>query len=77
MTLFTAQTREREPNQPAIRIPHYEDIAPATERQFFALTYAGKPVFTSHNMDSEETTNIIGVMHALISVFEDDQDKIR
>jgi vacuolar fusion protein MON1 len=52
------------------------------KRQYFVLTHAGKPVFTDRTEDeadtgSEEVTNLIGVMHALISVFEDDQDKIR
>ena len=52
------------------------------KRQYFVLTHAGKPVFTDRTEEeadsgSEEVTNLIGVMHALISVFEDDQDKIR
>lgn len=52
------------------------------DRQYFVLTHAGKPVFTVRKQEevdtgSEEVTNLIGVMHALISVFEDDQDKIR
>jgi hypothetical protein len=46
------------------------------------LTHAGKPVFTNRKEEDEEggsenVTNLIGVMHALISVFEDDNDKIR
>lgn len=52
------------------------------DRQYFVLTHAGKPVFTVRKQEevdtgSDEVTNLIGVMHALISVFEDDQDKIR
>ena len=49
------------------------------ERQFFVLTHAGKPVFTSAKEDDEldETSNMVGVMHALISVFADEQDKLR
>jgi len=51
-------------------------------RQYFVLTHAGKPVFIDRTEEepdagSEEVTNLIGVMHALISVFEDDKDKIR
>ncbi len=54
----------------------------AVDRQYFVLTHAGKPVFTVRKQEevdtgSEQVTNLIGVMHALISVFEDDQDKIR
>ncbi|KAG8837803.1 Vacuolar fusion protein mon1 [Serendipita sp. 411] len=53
---------------------------PTVHRQFFVLTHAGKPVFTNRSeddVDAEDVTNLIGVMHALISVFEDEQDKIR
>jgi hypothetical protein len=54
----------------------------SVRRQYFVLTHAGKPVFTDRTEEeqdtgSEEVTNLIGVMHALISVFEDDQNKIR
>lgn len=43
------------------------------------LTHAGKPVFTSVKGDdeSDEVSNMVGVMHALISVFADEQDKLR
>jgi hypothetical protein len=44
------------------------------------LTHAGKPVFINRKEEEGEednVTNLIGVMHALISVFEDDNDKIR
>ncbi|KAJ7781773.1 trafficking protein Mon1-domain-containing protein [Mycena maculata] len=48
-------------------------------RQYFILTDAGKPVFTSRagGEDSENMTSTIGIMQALISVFIDDGDKIR
>ncbi|KAG5648437.1 hypothetical protein DXG03_005011 [Asterophora parasitica] len=48
-------------------------------RQYFVLTDAGKPVFISRP-DGEETGNVastIAVMQALISVFLDDNDKLR
>ncbi|GLB38308.1 putative trafficking protein Mon1 [Lyophyllum shimeji] len=48
-------------------------------RQYFVLTDAGKPVFIS-NPDGEGSDNAaatIGVMQALISVFLDDNDKLR
>ncbi|KAJ6621862.1 vacuolar fusion protein MON1 [Mycena sp. CBHHK59/15] len=48
-------------------------------REYFILTDAGKPVFTSRpgGEDSENMTSTIGIMQALISVFIDDGDKIR
>ncbi|KAK0201848.1 vacuolar fusion protein MON1 [Desarmillaria ectypa] len=47
-------------------------------REYFVLTDAGKPVFTSQTeTESESFTSIIGVMQALISVFIDDHDKLR
>lgn len=47
-------------------------------RQYFVLTDAGKPVFTTlRDEDSVEVASSIGVMQALISVFLDDHDKIR
>lgn len=61
-----------------IRELDYTPPLPPVNRQYFVLTHAGKPVFTNcDDTDSEDVTNRIGVMHALISVFEDDQDKIR
>ncbi|KAJ6475067.1 trafficking protein Mon1-domain-containing protein [Mycena vitilis] len=48
-------------------------------REYFILTDAGKPVFTSRpgGEDSESMTSTIGIMQALISVFIDDGDKLR
>ncbi|KAJ7195429.1 trafficking protein Mon1-domain-containing protein [Mycena pura] len=60
------------------------DIAPEQgsrylPREYFILTDAGKPVFTSRpgGEDSENMTSMIGLMQALISVFFDDGDKIK
>ncbi|KAG6831949.1 hypothetical protein H0H92_006550 [Tricholoma furcatifolium] len=49
------------------------------QRQYFVLTDAGKPVFISrpNDEDSGNTAATIGVMQALISVFLDDNDKLR
>lgn len=47
-------------------------------RQYFILTDAGKPVFTTlRDDDSVEVASSIGIMQALISVFLDDRDKLR
>ena len=47
-------------------------------RQYFVLTDAGKPVFTTlRDEDSAEVASSIGIMQALISVFLDDHDKLR
>ncbi|KDQ62528.1 hypothetical protein JAAARDRAFT_189835 [Jaapia argillacea MUCL 33604] len=48
-------------------------------RQYFVLTEAGKPVFirTPSGDDSDMLTSVIGIIQALISVFLDDNDKIR
>ncbi|KAI0061695.1 DUF254-domain-containing protein [Artomyces pyxidatus] len=48
-------------------------------RQYYVLTDAGKPVFTSRtsNHDSDDLASTMGVMQALISVFLDDGDKLR
>ncbi|KAF7314479.1 hypothetical protein MKEN_00920900 [Mycena kentingensis (nom. inval.)] len=48
-------------------------------REYFVLTDAGKPVFTSRpgGEDSDTMTSMIGIMQALISVYIDDGDKIK
>ncbi|KAF9645158.1 DUF254-domain-containing protein [Thelephora ganbajun] len=47
-------------------------------RQYFVLTDAGKPVFTTlRDEDSVEVASSIGIMQALISVFLDEHDKLR
>ena len=57
-------------------IPSVADEYPS--RQYFVLTDAGKPVFTTlQDEDSVEVASSIGIMQALISVFLDDHDKLR
>ncbi|KAL0069868.1 Vacuolar fusion protein mon1 [Marasmius tenuissimus] len=48
-------------------------------REYFILTDAGKPVFSSRpeNEESDDLTSTIGIMQALISVFIDNGDKLR
>lgn len=48
-------------------------------REYFVLTDAGKPVFTSKHgdVDSDTVSSIMGVAQALLSVFIDDGDKLR
>lgn len=42
------------------------------------LTNAGKPVFCSQDESSEDTiTNLMGVVQALISIFAEDDDRLR
>lgn len=56
------------------------DIADAfPPRQYFVLTDAGKPVFTSRSIehDPDNLASTMGIMQALISVFLDDGDKLR
>ncbi|PFH53895.1 hypothetical protein AMATHDRAFT_186512 [Amanita thiersii Skay4041] len=54
-------------------------VAGYEPRSYFVLTDAGKPVFFSRTAedDVDNTTSMIGVMQALISVFLDDNDKLR
>ncbi|KAI5123167.1 hypothetical protein M0805_000869 [Coniferiporia weirii] len=53
----------------------------ATARQYFVLTDAGKPVFSSDSSalaaDQDALASTMGLMQALISVFLDDGDKLR
>jgi len=48
-------------------------------REYFVLTHAGKPVFISRpgGGDEDGMASTIGIMQALISVFLDDNDKLR
>ncbi|KAG2037788.1 DUF254-domain-containing protein [Suillus americanus] len=48
-------------------------------REYFVLTDAGKPVFTSRpaGQDAENLSSIMGIVQALLSVFLDDGDKLR
>lgn len=45
-------------------------------RRYYALTNAGKPVF-SLNHDEDNLTNMMGVVQALISIFAEDDDRLR
>ncbi|RDB17851.1 Vacuolar fusion protein MON1 [Hypsizygus marmoreus] len=54
----------------------FEAVSRYPPRQYFVLTDAGKPVFTSQP-DGDNVAATIGVMQALISVFLDDNDKLR
>ncbi|KAL0961249.1 hypothetical protein HGRIS_006211 [Hohenbuehelia grisea] len=57
----------------------YEAGPSFTPRQYFVLTDAGKPVFVSRSdeYDNDTLTSTIGIMQALISVFIDENDKLR
>ncbi|KAF9049532.1 DUF254-domain-containing protein [Hymenopellis radicata] len=56
----------------------YSPDAKYTPREYFVLTDAGKPVFTSRaETESDSFTTTIGIMQALISVFIDDHDKLK
>ncbi|WVN88683.1 uncharacterized protein L203_103896 [Cryptococcus depauperatus CBS 7841] len=46
-----------------------------SNRRYYVLTNAGKPVFSSS--DEDNVTNITGVAHALISVLAENNDKLR
>ncbi|KIK57167.1 hypothetical protein GYMLUDRAFT_61477 [Collybiopsis luxurians FD-317 M1] len=48
-------------------------------REYFILTDAGKPVFISRGMDTDDSdiSSMIGIMQALMSVFIDDGDKLK
>lgn len=49
-----------------------------TPRRYYVLTNAGKPVFSSQDDSSEDTiTNLMGVASALISIFAEEDDKLR
>ncbi|KAJ9125542.1 hypothetical protein QFC22_000504 [Naganishia vaughanmartiniae] len=47
------------------------------ERRYFILTSAGKPVFCSHAEDEESLTRMMGVAQAIISIYDEDGDKLR
>ncbi|KZT23471.1 DUF254-domain-containing protein [Neolentinus lepideus HHB14362 ss-1] len=60
-------------------LPH-ELVDTFTPRQYFVLTEAGKPVFTSRpdNADSEDIASAYALIQVLISIFLDDNnDKLR
>jgi len=78
--LWIGSTRSKKQRAlPNARELIFDDQFVEPERQFFVLTHAGKPVFTSmkDEDESDDVSNMVGVMHALISVFADEQDKLR
>ncbi|WVR04506.1 hypothetical protein IAU60_001510 [Kwoniella sp. DSM 27419] len=49
-----------------------------TPRRYYVLTNAGKPVFSTQDDSSEDNiTNLMGVAQALISIFAEEDDRIR
>ncbi|KIJ62584.1 hypothetical protein HYDPIDRAFT_176402 [Hydnomerulius pinastri MD-312] len=56
-----------------------ESPGPFMLREYFVLTDAGKPVFTSRSEDedSDALSSTMGIVQALLSVFIDDGDKLR
>ncbi|KAH7885260.1 DUF254-domain-containing protein [Phlebopus sp. FC_14] len=62
-------------------IPAGDEIlqGPFKPREYFVLTDAGKPVFTSRSEDDDPDalSSMMGIVQALLSVFIDDGDKLR
>ncbi|RXK37418.1 vacuolar fusion protein MON1 [Tremella mesenterica] len=48
-----------------------------TPRRYYILTNAGKPVFSSHSDTEEDISNLMAVAQALISIFAEDDDRLR
>lgn len=46
-------------------------------RRYYVLTNAGKPVFSIGHGDEDTLTNLMGVVQALVSIFAEDDDKLR
>ncbi|KAG7544234.1 hypothetical protein FFLO_03347 [Filobasidium floriforme] len=46
-------------------------------RRYYILTHAGKPVFDSLEVEEDQTTNMMGVIQALISIYAESEDKLR
>lgn len=86
-----ASPRSRAPSHVPKVVAPEELVSPPCDsayapRQYFVLTDAGKQVFTSRgpetsadpDVNPDTTTNIVGIIQALISVFlDDDNDKLR
>ncbi|WRT64932.1 uncharacterized protein IL334_001872 [Kwoniella shivajii] len=54
------------------------EIKEYTPRRYYVLTNAGKPVFSSQDKSSEDNiTNLMAIGSTLISIFQEDDDKIR
>ena len=51
-------------------------LAPS-HRRYFILSTAGKLVYASDPEDAEAATTYAGVMQALVSIFADDDDRLR
>ncbi|BEJ08510.1 hypothetical protein CcaverHIS641_0506040 [Cutaneotrichosporon cavernicola] len=62
---------------------HVADMPPASDtvyshpRRYYVLTNAGKPVFSIGHTDDDTLTNLMGVVQALVSIFAEDDDKLR
>ncbi|WVQ97911.1 hypothetical protein IAU59_005028 [Kwoniella sp. CBS 9459] len=69
----------REPKDESSMLPPQPNGVPYfTPRKYYALTHAGKPVFSSHDDSSDDNiTNLMGIAQALISIFAEQDDKIR
>ncbi|KAF4599518.1 Vacuolar fusion protein mon1 [Pleurotus pulmonarius] len=63
--------------KPAMDDIPYEPTQSFSEREYFVLTDAGKPVFVSRSGGEDSLASVIGIMQALVSVFIDDGDKLR
>ncbi|OJA17220.1 hypothetical protein AZE42_00206 [Rhizopogon vesiculosus] len=76
---------QKEKSDAKRKLDQWLDISPDTTlegyrpREYFVLTDAGKPVFTSRpdGKDVENSSSIMGVVQALLSVFLEDGDKLR
>lgn len=71
--------RSRELNDPDIHELSFNAVSLYPPREYFVLTDAGKPVYISRpgGGDLDDMASTIGIMQALISVFLDDNDKLR
>ncbi|WWC87062.1 uncharacterized protein L201_001947 [Kwoniella dendrophila CBS 6074] len=55
-----------------------DDTRKYTPRKYYVLTNAGKPVFSSPDNSSEDNiTELVAIASTLISIFQEDDDKIR
>ncbi|KAF8798825.1 DUF254-domain-containing protein [Phlegmacium glaucopus] len=71
--------RSREVDHPDIHELSFNAVSLYPPREYFVLTDAGKPVYISRpgGGDQDGMASTIGIMQALISVFLDDNDKLR
>ncbi|KAM0791330.1 hypothetical protein ACM66B_005800 [Microbotryomycetes sp. NB124-2] len=64
----------------ASSVPSLDNSSTATKRyqprQYYMLSSAGKLIFTTEP-EEEEATSFVGVMQAIISIFADENDKLR